>query len=363
MGRIGDLIATCAPVRDWDTLEVRWRALEARVPASFFQSWTWVGCLGPERFPDPWLLELRRAGETVGLALWNRRAGPVVPSFALQEAGMAALDTPYVEHNGILGAAAPAAFRAMLRGVRPRRLVLSGIDDATLAAVRDATRWVRVLRSQPAPFLELGRDPLAGRDANTRAQLRRSERAYGTVAVSRAATEAEAWAMLDELAALHQARWEARGQPGAFVRPFFRRFHRALIAAGLPRGEIDLLRVTGDGALVGLLYNFRYRGVAYAYQGGFAYEDASGARKPGLTCHLAAVRHAAAAGLVRYDFLAGDAQYKRSLSDGATMLHWVEAGPGTLPAGLARALPAGLARALPAELARALPARLPRMLG
>jgi CelD/BcsL family acetyltransferase involved in cellulose biosynthesis len=217
-------------------------------------------------------------------------------------------------------------FRAALQGWPPIRLVLNGVDDASLAAARQATAIVRLRQTRNAPFVQLDRDFLSHRSANTREQLRRSDRAYGTVSVRRAADVSEALAYVDELAALHQARWQARGQPGAFASPFFGRFHRALIERGLPRHEIDLLRITADGGLVGLLYNFRFRGHVLAYQGGFDYAGADGARKPGLTCHHAAIREAAASGAQRYDLLAGDDRYKRSLSDGVVRLHWLEAG-------------------------------------
>ena len=39
-----------------------------------------------------------------------------------------------------------------------------------------------------------------------------------------------------ELGVLHQKRWTGRGQPGAFSRPFFVRFHRTLIGRAVPAG-------------------------------------------------------------------------------------------------------------------------------
>ena len=42
-----------------------------------------------------------------------------------------------------------------------------------------------------------------------------------------------------------------------------------------------------------------------------------------MTCHHAALERAQSAGAAEYDFLAGDARYKRSLSNGVRMLHWL----------------------------------------
>ncbi|HEY3848789.1 MAG TPA: GNAT family N-acetyltransferase [Acetobacteraceae bacterium] len=343
-----------AAVTDFAALGERWRALEAQADCSFFQSWTWTGCLAEERFPDPVLLEARRDGETVALALFNRRRF-LRETLLLGETGDAVRDTPFIEYNGVLVARrALPILRDCLRAARrqpiatrrpwlPRRLVLSGVDIETTDAAR-AAGPVTIRRSDPAPWIDLaplrrGGDFLVGLSANTRYQLRRSDRAYaalGTLQAHRAATADEAHGWLDEAATLHQAIWTARGHPGAFAHPFFYRFHHALIDRGMPRGEIDLLRITAGAQLVGLLYNFRYRGHALAYQGGFDYAGAGRHQKPGLTCHHQAIRLAAAAGLDRYDLLAGEGRYKRSLAGDATRLHWLEIGWGGRVGGLAR---------------------------
>lgn len=332
-------------VTDFAALGERWRALEARVQASFFQSWTWTGCLAEERFPDPVLLEAVEAGRTVALALFNRRGGLLRQKLWLGETGLPVRDALFIEHNGILldRTAGPslrlcllAARRGSVNGTRPwllRRLMLNGIDRDTLEAAA-AMAPVTIRRSSAAPAVDLvrlqqGTGFLESLSANTRYQVRRSDRIYervGPLAVRRAATIAEAHGWLEELAVLHQASWRARGRPGAFSHGFFGRFHHALIERGLPRDEIDLLRVTAGPQVVGLLYNFRYRGQALAYQSGFDYAGAGRHQKPGLTCHHQAILFAAEAGLRRYDFLAGEARYKTSFADTAARLFWVDVG-------------------------------------
>ena len=73
--------------------------------------------------------------------------------------------------------------------------------------------------------------------ANTRQQLRRSNRSYaarGGLRVETAQTAEQALLFLDALIALHSATWRARGKPGAFATDTMRRFHRCLIP---PRGS------------------------------------------------------------------------------------------------------------------------------
>jgi CelD/BcsL family acetyltransferase involved in cellulose biosynthesis len=143
--------------------------------------------------------------------------------------------------------------------------------------------------------------------------------------------------MLDRLAVLHQAHWTRRGKPGAFAGPAFRRFHRALLARAVPRGEADLLCIAAGGREIGYLYNFRFRERVLAYQSGFDYATAGAHEKPGMTCHHAAIEAALAEGMDCYDFLAGAQRYKSSLAGAEVPLHWLEAvaGPvGSKGAGL-----------------------------
>jgi CelD/BcsL family acetyltransferase involved in cellulose biosynthesis len=323
----------------------RWRALEAAAAISFFQSWTWVGCLAEERFADPVLLSAEADGLAVALALLNRRRRWLAPPVLyLGESGRAELDSVFVEHNGpllrrgwegLLPEVLAAALRAPEGG---SRVVLSGVGEAALRAAGIAGR-VRRLQTRPAPWIDLtalrseGRSYLASLSANTRAQLRRSAQSYaaaGPIVVRRAGDVAEAWEWLDALAALHQAGWRRRGQPGAFARPAFRRFHRALLERALPRGEAEMLCVAAGERVIGYLYNFRLGGRVLAYQSGFDYARASAHEKPGLTCHQAAIEAALEEGMQGYDFLAGEQRYKANLGGVAVPLYWFEVVPGTV---------------------------------
>jgi CelD/BcsL family acetyltransferase involved in cellulose biosynthesis len=149
----------------------------------------------------------------------------------------------------------------------------------------------------------------------------------GPLRFERAGTLEEAHAWLDALAELHGRSWRRRGQPGAFAAAFSRRFHHALIERALPRGELDLLRLSAGEVVLGYLYNFRLGGRIYAYQSGLNHDCAGRHGKPGLSCHAMAVEQALAAGDATYDFLAGAARYKLSLANASVPLFWVEAVP------------------------------------
>ncbi|MGC9268583.1 GNAT family N-acetyltransferase [Acidiphilium sp.] len=336
------LVAHLRPAPDAETLGTLWRGLEAVAEASVFQSWLWLGCRFDSRFDRAIILTIEATGRVLAIGLLNRARHWFLPLAALSETGDPAEDSVFIEHNGPLVARdhpeiRPLWFAAALTARSPLGALLrvSGISDDDRAAVqRHGVTDLGITR--PAPWRDLAAlrasntDCLSAVSANTRQQINRARRrsmAAGPITLTRADTVALAQSWLAALAALHQATWQARGKPGAFANPAFQRFHTELVARGVTSGAVDLLQITAGPQVIGYLYNFVWRGTVSAYQSGFAYQNAHPHEKPGLVCHVAAMRHYQAAGLDRYDFLAGGDRYKTSLADQTVTLHWLLAAP------------------------------------
>ena len=315
-----------------------WSDLQQRADHSFFQSWSWIGAwlasLPAEI--EPLCLTARAGRETVGLGLLtarrSRRYGVLgARGLHLHQTGDNRLDQLTIEYNGLLlDRRDPAGIaRASLNhlGAETKlwnELYLPGVDP-TWRDWATAVGTPDLIQDSVCRYVDLA----AGDDAwwrslsgNARQQLRRAQRLCGTIAVDVADDLATAWQIWGELKALHQTAWRARGADGAFANDWFTAFHERLIAERLGAGEIQLLRLRSDGETVACLYNFTYGRRALAYQSGFAI-DADNRRKPGLVAHAAAIALNRARGLSVYDFLAGEAQYKRSLADAETRLVWL----------------------------------------
>jgi CelD/BcsL family acetyltransferase involved in cellulose biosynthesis len=296
-------------VADEAGLAARWRALEAESDGGFFRGWTYVGTL------------FRQMNAPYLLSVWR---------FSLHETGMADWDRLYVEHNGLLlrrgsEALVPAALGEALRH---GSLILSGVDDLHKQAAM-AAGLATVRSTQFAPALDLealngtGKPFLDTLSANARSQIRRAMRLYGPgLTVQRARCVEDALAFFQKLVALHQAAWRARGRAGAFAGQRIQDFHAALIRAGVPRGEVALLRVSAGERDIGFLYNFQHSGRVLSYQSGLA-TDADARLKPGLVCHALAIEQARADGFAVYDLLAGVQRYKLTLAPhGGGAVHW-----------------------------------------
>ncbi len=328
---------TIEPLPELAGLQPLWCALEARAEASFFLSWHWIGPWLATLTRPPELLVARHAGQVVGLALLRvrtllrHRFLPVRTLF-LQQTGEPDQDVVTIEYNDILADAAladavrRAALEHLLRegavaGQRFDELVLGGITTATAAKLGALGRPTRELAAAGSAQVDLaalrqsGQGYLATLRPNCRAQIRRSLALYrraGPLSLERARDPAEALDFFTAAGELHQARWTARGRPGAFAFPFYVAFHRRLIAAGQPAGVVELARIRVGATPVGYLYNFCYRGRVYYYLSGLHYEP-DNRLKPGLVSHVLCIERHLAEGMQVYDFMAGDQRYKTSL--------------------------------------------------
>ncbi|MEJ7927680.1 GNAT family N-acetyltransferase [Sphingobium sp. AN641] len=329
------LTAQFSSLPDRVMLGARWRELEARGAASFFLGWTWIDAWLDSYAIRPELLSVTDAnGDDMGLALVGHAMQPRLLGRAatlfLSESGDPVADRPYVEYNGLLAAAgaesdATLAALAAIAGRNDWRVFrLAGVlPDSPMLALpgRRATRLDAspVYQVDLAAVRDAGGDYLSLLSANTRSQVRRAMKDRGGampgIAVARDLDEIDAG--LGEMLALNTG----RHADNAWDDPAFRTFVRGLLVRGLANGQVELLRLTDAGGLVGLLVNFIYRGVAMNYQSAFA-APLSPRDKPGLLCHAAAVARYAGMDCARYSLLAGKDRYKQSLATCQERLEW-----------------------------------------
>jgi hypothetical protein len=254
----------------------------------------------------------------------------------LNATGQAEAPTPLAEFNDVLhlpghGDGVAADFVHLLQERSWGRLLLSGHerDGVVGRALAQVGGTQTEQRCQPSPFVDLlalGDCPFESTvTGKSGTHLRRNRRDYeaelGDIGVRRAADLDEALRFFDEMRELHLARWTDLDQSTSLAADAVVDFHRRVIRALLPGGGVDLLRIGNAERPVGFLYNFVVHGKVSMFQSGFHYEPSS-RRSPGLLTHALAIEHYRQRGLREYDFLCGDAQYKRTLCNGVRELMW-----------------------------------------
>jgi CelD/BcsL family acetyltransferase involved in cellulose biosynthesis len=316
-----------------------WLNLEGEIPdPGLTCSWDWTGTwlahygdVVPHRFA---LAE--RDGALRGMALIAEPASPGrlrVPTIALGTAGEPEGSSVFVERNRLLARAEDRqAFAAELMAQLERgaggwqRMRLDGMPLAEAELLLDGkapAHW-RVEES-PVADLRAGEesDVLTALSASKRQRVRRALRHLGELETRWAQSVAEAEEMLDELIALHTARWRAEGKPGAFASPRFTAFHRALIARLLPSGRAALYRIERAGETLGCLYGLAEGERMLFYQGGLKrFED--NRLRVGIAAHALFMQACRDHGFHTYDFLAPANRYKNDLSTSSEQLVWAE---------------------------------------
>lgn len=314
---------------------------------SYFTSWGWI---------STWIKSLP-AKRGVNLVVGFQNGDPVLAFFigkrtynkygilpsrigSLNSTGDPYYDSLYIEYNSILmDSAAESSMPELfdyLEGLTLDEFILPGmssgfIEDGLIPYYKHTEGFQVLLDAvRNSYYVDLDKIRVAGMDymrllsSNKRSQIRRSIKQYeldGVVKVEESHSVDDALAMFDEMVAMHQKEWNRRREPGVFSNPYMLQFHQALIRSRFHHNEIQFLKISNASNIIGYLYCFVYRGDVLFYQAGFSYA-VDNVYRPGLVSHYYAIVHNAARGMKTYDFLAGEAEYKKSLSTDTVPMYW-----------------------------------------
>jgi CelD/BcsL family acetyltransferase involved in cellulose biosynthesis len=285
---------------------------------------------------------VEQRGAPVAIALVTRgreqRRGPLpIRTTHLGTAGERHGESVVVEYNRLLTLPQhrAAAFEALTRAIgrapwRTDLIELNGFAPEELAGW-DMTGYridrqvchvadLAAMRAAEGPIERAFGSSVA---AKVRKNQRRFSERFGPIATEWVTEVDRAQPVFTKLIALHQARWQEAGEPGAFAGERLPRFHRALIARLLPEGKVVLVRVTAGEQLVGVFYGFAERGAIYHYQWGLTrFEESS--LSPGFVTGICTMQAAIERGFSELNWLAGDVRYKRELATTSRELIWAE---------------------------------------
>lgn len=340
-----DKIDGCADIEslrhDWETLLQSWGT------PSFFLSWLWIGNWIDILTPDVCLYRITvyRNNRQEALALLTssliRRKGIFSShTLALNESSTPGFDM-MIEYNGLIGNILDRdIYELMLSGLIDQ---LDGWDELQLSAVTDQNIFLeesflneqkisqKLIRESYARFVDLKRlreihsSFINSLSKKTRYKIRRyinSIEEAGAIQIHVADSINQALIFFGELKTLHQPYWRGRGQQGSFYNPVWVAFHKNVIRSGFSSGGVQLIKVTVDSKTIGVIYSVVSERKVYMMQSGYNYQEFPD-RHPGYVCLAKVIEHNLDAGNIVFDFLAGDAQYKKSLATDSVKLKWV----------------------------------------
>lgn len=317
-----------------EELKQRWTALYGKSQANFFLSWSWIGnwlnCLDN----DFVVCEAKIDNETVGLGILIQKT--VMRKFFvrskqlhLHRTGNEKLDQTWIEYNDfLLAKGTEKAVRKsmvdhLIKSDKWDEIIIGASQKAALTPFHMANLSEQLVwhshsyQVDLAHLRETKTDYLSTLSKNTRYQINRSIRSYeklGEIALSTATSPQEALRWFDEAAPFHINRWKNTKVGSGFTNPVFVKFHQDLISKNFDRAFVDLIKVTAGEHVICYLYNFIQGNEVKFYLSANNYDENDATYKPGLVSHYLAIKHYLNKGFDVYDFMAGESQYKRSLS-------------------------------------------------
>jgi len=335
------------PFTQIDEAQSIWESLQDKCDHSYFNSWGWIS-IWLKSLPQNTdlslvaLLSNNKPAAAFFLGRNSRKNHKIIPAntISLNSTANSYYDKLTIEYNSILQDSSlhssPSEHFTFINTLKWDEFRIPGatsdlVNQLHLLDNPDTNLYFLLERSTHSFFVELQKirdanmNYLGLLSSNKRSQIKRSIKQYeleGQILVREAETTEEALSMLEELASLHQKEWATRGESGAFSNQFFIDFHKKLIEYRFSHNEIQILHIHTQKQTIGYLYNFIYKKRVLFYQCGFNYREDNNYR-PGLVSHYFAIMHNAQKNLSKYDFLAGDSAYKRSLSTGSEPMYWI----------------------------------------
>lgn len=120
--------------------------------------------------------------------------------------------------------------------------------------------------------------------------------------------------LTSDIAPLHIQQWASTEHGSGFSNPVFAEFLQLLCCEDNDDCKCEVLTFSAGELVLGHLFNIISDNAVYFYLSAINYADSDNKYKPGMLIHRLAIEHYGERNMSKYDFLAGQARYKESLS-------------------------------------------------
>ncbi len=312
-------------------LQDKWQELELSADNSVFLSWLWIESWLTVVTDNLFIIEATFNNKTVGLGIFfesKRYSLGLFPikQWWLHKTGEQNKDQIWIEHNDFLldKSLATTIRQAMVSYIYNNEAnvteVIIGLSDSTVqnsfeilfpenrTEVNSLGHLVDYSQISNSYFDEI-------LSKNTRYQVNRSKKLLaeqGELNFNIVDNSKDIIALLPNISALHQERWQHSSEGSGFSNPIFTQFHQHMIKKD-NSATIQVAVLSLNNRAIGYLLNYIYKDKVSFYLSALSNEF-SNKIKVGILLHAEAIDYYQKQNLLSYDFLAGDAQYKRSLA-------------------------------------------------
>jgi CelD/BcsL family acetyltransferase involved in cellulose biosynthesis len=321
------------------SLKDKWLLLETKSSPLFFLSWKWIG---------PWLKQVSSSeklilvqatqnNQTVGLGIFveqkiKRYVLLNSTQWFLHRSGVDCNDQIWIENNNFL--TADESKELIIKAIWHALLLQNNnVDEFIIAIYHNKPEQLKlpetlkyktaIANTENGYYLNLESicafdDYLSSLSKNTKKQIKRSFKLLSQLGENEfSVTEdpEQQTEILKKCKQWHINKWQQTDTPSGFVNPYFTSFHNDLMNEVHITSKTVVASLKIKEELVGCLYCFIDNNSAYFYLSAFKpIED--NRIKLGLSLHTLFIQWLIESRpkINKYDFLAGEARYKKSLS-------------------------------------------------
>lgn len=313
-------------------LASKWKTLQQNATNSIFTSWLWINEWLETAPDDLYIIEACDHEKALGLGIFCETKRSIlgvanIKQWWLHKTGQQHLDQIWLEYNDFLLAKTNEAeirnemIQYLKNNVLTAHEFIIGLTENTVHESfahhfknnRTLIRSVGHLIDHQQYATSYDQNVIS---KNTRYQIRRTERLLseqGKLAFNVITDSAEILSNMADIAQLHIQRWQQEPEGSGFNNPNFTNFLINMIKDD-DDNDIQLAILSLNGKNIGYLINYVYQGKISFYLSALNDQFPKNI-KIGLLVHRYAIEHYAGCDIPIYDFLAGDAQYKRSLAN------------------------------------------------
>lgn len=310
-----------------------WLQLSNNCNTNAFLSWQWIHSFLKMQYGEITLLVAEVSGELVGAGLISLQSKSVfklakVNQCFLNRYGTNELDQIWVENNDFLINATnkqqirEAFLEYILSLEHVDEFILGLSDISIIKALELPSRMTYVEVTSNGYKADLRHlsslnDYLLSISKNTRSQINRTLKilsAESNLLFEEATTPALKLSYFSDAAEIHLDRWGKSEYGSGFSNPHFTSFHKRLLMDTGPENITKMFKLSLGDECLGYIYILVEENKWLFYLSAINFHS-DNRIKIGLVFHALVIERAILNNIQTYDFLAGDAQYKKSLSN------------------------------------------------
>lgn len=317
---------------DAQEIKTKWCDLFHRSDTSPFLGWSWISSWLHSLPVLPVVLEAKYDHKIVGLALLCKTDKVIFPGFKIRQLwlhrfGQQEYDQVWIEHNDFLldKEHAETTRHSMTSFLSTHNnlwdeLYLGMATEKVVNLFGKNLVKKRIDISSPSFIVDLRekqeiKDYLSDLSKNTRSQISRTQKLLekqGTLELTWIQNHLEKMEAFEEVSTLHQEKWGTTEFGSGFSNPKFVTFHKSMLATDNDVTRLYCLRL--DKVALAYIYIVKDDSDWYFYLSAIKSSD-DNRIKIGLLAHTLVIEEAINYDANCYSFLAGEARYKRSMSN------------------------------------------------